>query len=67
MNEKKCLECGEPLMGKVDKKFCSDACRNAYNNKLNSDSTALMRNINYILRRGRLVLGGEKRILIRII
>ena len=29
-----CLECGEKIMGRIDKKFCSDACRNAFNNKL---------------------------------
>jgi len=43
---KTCLECGEKLIGREDKKFCSDGCRNAYNNKMNKDSTNLMRNIN---------------------
>ena len=33
-----CPECGDKLKGRADKKFCSDACRNAYNNKLNSDA-----------------------------
>jgi hypothetical protein len=26
-----------------DKKFCSDGCRNAYNNKINKDSNNYMR------------------------
>ena len=30
------------IMGRIDKKFCSDACRNAYNNKQNKDQTNLM-------------------------
>lgn len=31
---KTCLECGEPLgPGREDRKFCSDACRTAFNNK----------------------------------
>ncbi|GAA4762188.1 MULTISPECIES: hypothetical protein [Flavobacterium] len=48
---KACLECGEKLVGREDKKFCSDGCRNAYNNKMNKDSTNLMRNINNKLRK----------------
>ena len=34
MEEKKCLECGTPILGRADKKFCSDYCRNVYNNRL---------------------------------
>ena len=25
-----CQECDKSLMGRIDKKFCSDTCRNAY-------------------------------------
>ena len=35
--EKKCLDCGDSLRGRTDKKFCSDQCRNSYNNKLAAD------------------------------
>ena len=49
--EKNCLECGEQLIGRVDKKFCSDYCRNTYNNKINKDSKNLIRNINNRLRK----------------
>lgn len=31
---RKCLECGAEMKGRSDKKFCSDMCRNTYNNKL---------------------------------
>ena len=55
---KTCSECGERLLGRADKRFCSDACRNSYNNKLNSDSTSLMRNINHVLRKNRRILEG---------
>ena len=48
---KVCLECGEKIVGREDKKFCSDGCRNAYNNKINKDSTNYMRNINNKLRK----------------
>lgn len=53
---KTCLECGEKLVGREDKKFCSDGCRNAYNNKINKDSTNLMRNINNKLRKNYRIL-----------
>lgn len=33
--EKTCLECGESISGRKDKKFCSLACKNDYNNKKN--------------------------------
>lgn len=53
---KNCLECGEKIVGREDKKFCSDGCRNAYNNKINKDSTNLMRNINNKLRKNYRIL-----------
>lgn len=56
METKKCLECNEPVKGRVDKKFCSDYCRNSYNNKVNKDSKNLIRNINNRLRKNYKVL-----------
>ncbi len=53
---KDCLECNEKIVGREDKKFCSDGCRNAYNNKMNKDSTNLMRNINNKLRKNYRIL-----------
>lgn len=55
-NEKYCLDCGEVLHGRADKKFCNDQCRNNYNNQLNSNASNLVRNINNILRRNRRIL-----------
>jgi len=53
---RKCLECGIEIRGRTDKKFCSDYCRNAYNNKLNKDSKNLVRNINNRLRKNYRIL-----------
>lgn len=53
---KSCLECGEKIIGREDKKFCSDGCRNAFNNKINKDSNNLMRNINNKLRKNYRIL-----------
>jgi predicted nucleic acid-binding Zn ribbon protein len=55
--DKKCLECGESIHGRSDKKFCSDQCRNAYNNKLKSiNGMAFIRKVNNILLRNRNIL-----------
>lgn len=54
--DKTCLECGEKIVGREDKKFCSDGCRNAYNNKINKDSTNFMRNVNNKLRKNYRIL-----------
>ncbi|MEP7093552.1 MAG: hypothetical protein ABI793_05775 [Flavobacterium sp.] len=53
---KTCLECSEKIVGREDKKFCSDGCRNAYNNKINKDSTNFMRNVNNKLRKNYRIL-----------
>lgn len=56
MESKKCAECGDVIKGRVDKKFCSDLCRNSFNNKLNSDTNNYVRNINNSLRKNRRIL-----------
>lgn len=53
---KTCLECDDKIIGREDKKFCSDGCRNAYNNKINKDSTNFMRNVNNKLRKNYRIL-----------
>jgi hypothetical protein len=53
---KACLECSDRLLGREDKKFCSDSCRNAYNNRINKDCNNLMRTINNQLRRNYRIL-----------
>ena len=54
--ERSCPECGEKIVGRIDKKFCSDYCRNAFNNNLNKDSRNLMRNVNNKLRKNYRIL-----------
>lgn len=56
MEKKICLDCGEIIKGRIDKKFCSDQCRNNYNNKLNRNANNYVRNINNILRKNRRIL-----------
>ena len=56
MESRKCLECGELLRGRIDQKFCTDYCRNSYNNKINKDSKNLIRNTNNRLRKNYKIL-----------
>lgn len=58
MEKKKCLECSQELKGRIDKKFCSDYCRNTYNNRLNRASKNLIRNTNNRLRKNYNILTG---------
>ncbi len=55
---KTCLTCGKTLQGRADKKFCTDYCRNAFNNQLNSHENRCVRAINQRLRRNRRILEG---------
>lgn len=56
MEKRLCPECETPLLGRADKKFCSDQCRNNWHNRQNRDDTLVVRNINNILRRNRRIL-----------
>jgi hypothetical protein len=56
METKACLNCHEPIRGRVDKKFCDDYCRNSHNNELNRDKNQFVRNINHALRKNRYIL-----------
>ncbi len=51
-----CLQCGKPLRGRSDKKFCDDYCRNNFNNQLKSKTTNLVRNINNAMMKNRRIL-----------
>ena len=56
MEDRLCPECSRHYQGRTDKKFCSDACRNSFNNKQNADQINYMRIINNALRKNRRIL-----------
>lgn len=59
--ERSCLECGEKVIGRSDKVFCCDFCRNAYNNKKRRDQEKETRQTNNILFKNmRILLNLEK-------
>lgn len=51
-----CMECGKPLVGRIDKKFCNDQCRFQYNNKKKRLHEAAILNINQQLRKNRTII-----------
>ena len=56
MEERKCLYCGEPIIGRMDKKFCCDSCRNSYNYEKTHKQINVIRRINGILARNHNIL-----------
>lgn len=56
MEMKTCLFCNDPFKGRIDKKFCSDQCRAAFNNRNRSDHERLIKSVNSVLRKNRTIL-----------
>ncbi len=54
--KKQCLECGDELIGRADKKFCNDQCRSSYYRKQHSDAIQIINNINSQLKKNRAIL-----------
>ena len=50
------MECGVNLIGRIDKKFCSDGCRNAYHNRIYRAESGNIKDVNRILARNHRVL-----------
>lgn len=53
---KECLFCGASLLGRRDKKYCDDNCRNNHYYHVNKESNAQIREINNVLIHNRSVL-----------
>jgi len=54
--ERLCLECKSKLAGRIDKKFCDDACRSSFNKNRELNKLSYVRNVNSILKRNRKIL-----------
>ncbi len=52
----KCNNCGETIIGRSDKMFCSDQCRYLFNNKIRRESEKQINDINRKLRKNRKIL-----------
>lgn len=54
--ERKCLDCNSTLVGRIDKKFCDDACRSNYNKSREAERLHYVRTVNSILKKNRKIL-----------
>jgi predicted nucleic acid-binding Zn ribbon protein len=54
--ERHCPDCGIPVSGRKDRRFCSDACRTNYHNLRLRNKLPLVRKVNTILLRNRNIL-----------
>lgn len=54
--KRNCLDCGQSLRGRRDKKYCSDQCRNNHHNKRGRRLNNLVRRINRRLSVNRRIL-----------
>lgn len=55
MKDRKCLLCGGPVEGRIDKKYCSSKCRLDHHNNI-SEIENNIRNVNKQLRLNRITL-----------
>jgi len=55
-NPRECPECSEKLIGRSDKKFCSDACRSAFNNRRQTKNNGYIKSVNRILLKNHSIL-----------
>ncbi|HEX5002240.1 MAG TPA: hypothetical protein VFW78_07070 [Bacteroidia bacterium] len=54
--EKKCICCGYKVVGRTDKKFCSNGCRYTYHNQLNHLHNNAVRRTQYAARKNKVIL-----------
>lgn len=57
MNDSKhCLQCGKPLVGRPDKRFCDYLCRNDYHNSVYREESQQTRGVDRVLKRNRRIM-----------
>lgn len=56
MDRKKCLQCGKPIVGRTDKKFCSEKCRSKYNYSTHATYNSFKSTVHELLRKNHDIL-----------
>jgi hypothetical protein len=51
-----CNKCGNPIQGRLDKKFCDAYCRNSFNNTIKRKNEQSILEVNRALRKNRTIL-----------
>jgi len=55
-DQRKCLQCGKTIIGRLDKKFCDAWCRNAFNNLVKRKDEQYIMAVNRAIRKNRKIL-----------
>lgn len=55
-NQNLCVECGKPIQGRLDKRFCDAYCRNSHNNKVKRKDERYILEVNRSIRKNRKIL-----------
>ena len=57
MKKRRCLQCGDPVIGRLDKKFCDESCKAAYHYQHSTDKEdSLFKRIDKQLKTNRRIL-----------
>ncbi len=56
MSTRECLNCGNKVIGRSDKKYCSPQCRSEYYNQQHRENNVIISQVNAILRKNRQIL-----------
>ncbi len=56
LKSNKCKQCGKPMHGRIDKRFCDAYCRNVFNNKVKRKEEQNINEVNKTLRKNRKIL-----------
>ena len=51
-----CRDCGAPIVGRADKKFCGPHCRSNFHNSRTTNNSKVVKKINRILTKNRTIL-----------
>ena len=56
INSTSCQNCGKPIVGRLDKRFCNASCRNTFNNKVKRTNEQYILEVNRTIRKNRKIL-----------
>lgn len=56
MDNRVCIYCGKPLLGRLDQRFCDAQCRNSHHNQTRKPDEQYMTGVNMNIRRNRRIL-----------
>ncbi|MEP7196191.1 MAG: hypothetical protein ABI851_06695 [Saprospiraceae bacterium] len=52
----KCLVCGAPIVGRRDKRFCTDSCRSIHHQELKKEDPEIIKKVNNKLKKNRKIM-----------